>query len=300
MAERFGGKYSPKSQANTPSQATGSYTAAQVDPVGARANFMFLPAAALLLTAVFKGAIGLVLGLAGAAVLCLGAWLLRGGLHAEAAYIARKAARKPAIPRKIMAAVLAGAGTALAALSHESGIVAATLYGGAVTALHLAAFGIDPLRNKGMEGIDSFQQDRVARVVDEADASLKAMTDALRRISDRQINDRMAQFQASVRTLIRTVEEDPRDLTAARKYLVVYLTGARDATVKFVDLYTQSPSQKVRDDYMTLLDDLERNFTARREKLLLDDHSDLNVEMDVLRERLAREGVPLQDNLNIK
>ncbi|MGA9436552.1 MAG: 5-bromo-4-chloroindolyl phosphate hydrolysis family protein [Roseobacter sp.] len=292
MAQRYGGKFSPKASAQ--SQAQGSFAAAQVDPVGARANLMFLPAVTLLFTALFNGAIGLILCLLGAGVLSLGAWLLRGGLQAEAEYNARKVARRPAIPRKLMAAALAGAGTGLAALSHESGIVAAVLYGAAVAGLHVAAFGVDPLKHKGMEGIDTFQQDRVARVVDEADATLKSMTDALRRISDRQISDQMAKFQAVARKLIRSVEEDPRDLTAARKYLGVYLTGARDATTKFVDIYAQNPGPKVREDYMTLLDDLERNFAARNEKLLLNEHSDLTVEIEVLRERLDREGVRIQ------
>ena len=43
--------------------------------------------------------------------------------------------------------------------------------------------------------------------------------------------------------------------------------------------------------YEALLDDLEKNFAARTQKLLLNDHSDLSVEIDVLRERLQREGI---------
>ncbi|MFK7762200.1 MAG: 5-bromo-4-chloroindolyl phosphate hydrolysis family protein [Roseobacter sp.] len=294
MAQRFGGKYSPKGQSTQPaSQSKSTFTAASVDPVGARANLMFLPAAVLLFTSLFGGAISLITGLAGAGALSLGAWLLRGGLQAEATYNTRKVARRPALPRKILAACLAGSGTFLAALSHDSGLIAAMLYGFAAVGLHIAAFGIDPLANKGMEGIDTFQQDRVARVVDEADAHLAAMTDALRRIGDRAINARMTSFQTTVRKLIRAVEEDPRDLTAARKYLGVYLLGARDATTKFADIYANTQSSAARDDYTALLDDLERNFTARTEKLLLDDHSDLTVEIEVLRDRLDREGVRL-------
>ena len=44
-------------------------------------------------------------------------------------------------------------------------------------------------------------------------------------------------------------------------------------------------------DYLSLLDDLEQNFQARTRKMLLDDRSDLTVEIDVLRERLQREGI---------
>ncbi len=290
MAQRYGGKYSPKGTTQN-SAAQGSFVGAQVHPVGARANMMFLPAILLLFFSLFSGALSLVIGLAGSGALLLGAWLLRGGLEAEAAYHARKAAKRPAIPRKIFAAVVAGAGTALAALSHANGVPAAVLFGGAATALHLAAFGIDPMADKGMEGIDSLHQDRVARVVDEADSYLNGMRDALKRLGDRQINDRMASFQSSVRQLIRTVEEDPRDLTAARKYLGVYLMGARDATTKFVDVYQSSQSAEARDAYLTLLDDLQRNFAARTEKLLLNNQTDLTIEIDVLRERLEREGL---------
>ena len=294
MAQRYGGKYSPKGAPEQTTSSKASFTGASVDPVGARANMMFLPAAVLLFSSVFQGAIGLASGLAGAAVLSLGAWLLRGGLQAEAAYNSRKVARRPAMPRKTLAALLAGVGIALGASSHENGTLAAFIFGIATIGLHLAAFGIDPLKSKGMEGIDTFQQDRVAKVVDEAEAHLKAMTDALRRVGDRQVSDRMEQFQSAVRKLIRTVEEDPRDLTAARRYLGVYLLGARDASIKFADIYTQNQSVEAREDYLALLDDLDRNFAARTEKLLLDDHSDLTVEIEVLRDRLDREGVRLK------
>ncbi|MCV3273003.1 5-bromo-4-chloroindolyl phosphate hydrolysis family protein [Roseobacter sinensis] len=294
MAKRFGGKYSPQG-APTASGASrrSAYAGAKVDPVGARANLMFLPAVVLLFMSLTQGALGLALGLAGTAALGLGAWLLRGGLVAEAAWHARKVARRPAMPRKIAAALMAGIGTGLAALSHDGNLIAAVLFGAAAGGLHLAAFGIDPLSDKGMEGIDTFQQDRVARVVDEAEAHLTAMTDALKRAGDRRVTARMEQFQTVVRDLIRTVEDDPRDLTAARKYLGVYLLGARDASVKFADIYARNQDEKSRSDYLALLDDLEENFTNRTTKLMLDDHSDLTVEIEVLRDRLQREGVRL-------
>ena len=130
-----------------------------------------------------------------------------------------------------------------------------------------------------------------AVAVGEAEAYLGDMTSAIRRTKDRQLENRVARFQATARDLFRTVEEDPRDLTAARKYLTVYLMGARDATVKFADIYARNPDTEARADYLSLLDDLEQNFDARTQKMLLDDRSDLTVEIDVLRDRLQREGV---------
>ena len=292
MAQKFGGKFSPDGTSNTSSATDRSaFQGAKVDPVGARANILFLPAIPMVFLALNDGAVNLVVALISAGILTLAAWVLRGGLQAEAAYHARKVARRPAIPRKLFASALTGIGIALAAYRSEPGLVAPILFGIAAGGLHLAAFGMDPLKDKGMEGIDTFQQDRVARVVDEAETYLAAMTDAMKRAEDRKMELKLETFQATARDLIRTVEEDPRDLTAARKYLGVYLMGARDATVKFADVYSRTRDTQARDDYAVLLDDLSDNFAARTRKLLVDDRSDLNIEIDVLRDRLQREGV---------
>ena len=47
-------------------------------------------------------------------------------------------------------------------------------------------------------------------------------------------------------------------------------------------------------DYVALLDDLDQNFAARTRKSLLDDRSDMTVEIEVLRDRLKREGVRMK------
>jgi len=300
MAQRYGGKFSPEEnsqdQSNTDTRNAaasprGNYDGARADPAGLAANLLFVPAIPLILMSLNDGAIGLTLGLAAAGMLTLAAWLLREGLRAEAAYKARKVARRPAFPRKMAASLLTGLGVAIAAYKNDPGLIAPVLYGGAALALHGLAFGLDPLKDKGMEGIDTFQQNRVARAVDEGEAYLTAMTDAIKRAGDRQTQARVERFQTTARTLFRTVEEDPRDLTAARKYLTVYLMGARDATIKFADIYARNRDPQAKADYTALLDDLEQNFAARTTKMLLDDRSDLTVEIDVLRERLQREGV---------
>lgn len=292
MAKRFGGKYSPDGETNDSKiEPRGTFEGARVDPAGARTNVLFIPAIPLVFTSLGDGALGLTLALVAAAVLTLAAWLVREGLRAEAAYNSRKVARRPAFPRKMAASLLTGLGIAIAAYKSEPGLVAPILYGGVATVLHGFAFGLDPLRDKGMEGIDIFQQDRVARVIEEAESRLSEMSDAVKRAGDRKIESRVDQFQVTARDLFRTVEEDPRDLTAARKYLTVYLQGARDATIKYADIYARSRDPQAREDYLALLDDLEQNFAARTRKMLLDDRSDLTVEIEVLRERLQREGV---------
>ena len=258
---------------------------------GAKLNLLFALALLPLLSAFFQPVTAIATDLAGMGALLLGAWLTRDGVRAEDAFAERKVARRPAIPRKIFGAVAMGAGVALLVFGGQWAIVPALLIGVIAAALHLGAFGLDPLRDKGMEGVDRMQSDRIARKIDEAEKLLAQMRDAIRRTRDNQLEDRVAGFSETVRGLFRQVEADPRDLAAARRYLGVYLQGARDATMQFADLYARSRDAEVRADYIAFLDDLDTNFASRTTALLRDDRTNFDIETEVLRDRLNRENL---------
>jgi hypothetical protein len=289
MAQRFGGKYSP---GNTPDGAPepNVFDGRQPDKSSGRVTFLFIVALAFVLSAFTgDGPRDLILGLSAFGLLVLSAWLTRDGIAATAAYDARRVARKPAIPRKAFGAALTGLALGVGGLMSQTGLIYPILFGLLGAGLHLMAFGLDPMKNKGMEGVDDFQTDRVARAVDDAEAYLRAMKDAVLRAGDRRVEARVDTFATTARAMFRGVENDPRDLTAARKYLTVYLMGARDAAVKFADLYAQTRDAQAWADFDALLTDLETQFAARTQTLLADNRTDLDVEISVLRERLARE-----------
>lgn len=291
MARRYGGKFSPNAadQPQTPPAPAHRFDGKRPVPARGRTNLMFAASLLMLIPAFTGGPDALFAGLGATALMLGAAWLTRQGLIAEDAYNARTLARRPAIPRKLFAAVLVGAGLGLGATISQPGPYP-VLFALAGAALHLLSFGLDPMRDKGTAGVDDFQTDRVARAVDEAERSLAAMRDAILRANDRALEARVDAFAATARALFRTVEGDPGDLTAARKFLSVYLSGARDATVKFADFYATSRDASARADYLGLLDDLETNFASRTRSLLTNNRSDLDVEIGVLRDRLQREG----------
>ena len=299
MAQRYGGTYSPDGKPARPGDGKPPRPgrSPRVDPAGARSNLLFLPGVLAVVTTLGSGPLTLALGVAAGAVWTLAAWLTREGLRAEAAYDERKVARPPAMPRKMLGSVCIAVGAGLAATAHGTDVLGAAIYGVVAGALHLSAFGFDPMRAKNVSGVDQFQQDRVARVVDEAEDYLRETRAVIDSLRDRRLTGRVAAFEDAAREMIRTVENDPRDLASARKFLGVYLMGARDASVKFADVYARNGSAEARADYEALLTDLEQNFAARTEKLLLDDRADLTVEIDVLRERLQREGVRAPGNM---
>lgn len=299
MAERFGGPHSPKAQTN---EADNAFRGRKARKVSIAARLMYLAPVPLLfagLIEVFAGnPLATLLEIGGFGVLLLGAWLLNEGLDAQAAYDERKVARPPAIPRKLMAALAFGLGVGMASLSGGMGLIGAGLFGVIATGLSVVGFGLDPMKRKGMDGVNEFDRERVARAVDKAEGILAELTAATDRLRDRPLKSHVDRIARAAREMFRAVEEDPRDLTRARKFMTVYLTGAKDATVRYADLAAKRADPEARAKYEALLTDLEASFTAHRETLLLDDRSSLDVEIEVLRERLQREGVPARQELN--
>ena len=287
MTQRFGGKFSPGGITGNSDRGPVMETRHRLQ---GRPKWITIAATPLLLGAFFQDPTGLVANLAGFGLIAAGMWMTGEGLKAEAAYDRRRVARRPAIPRKLFGGAIAALGLGVGAF-EPGALVGSGLIGAAGLGLHWLAFGADPMRNKGMAGIDSFQQDRAARMIAEGQAHLDQMKDAIRRSGERRLEARVSIFEATVQELFDQVREDPANLGAVRRYMGVYLMGARDATIKFADLYARSQDASARTAYEQFLTDLENDFSARSKQLLEGDRTDMDIEISVLRDRLAREGV---------
>ncbi|MEL6774960.1 MAG: hypothetical protein AAFP23_09360, partial [Pseudomonadota bacterium] len=79
------------------------------------------------------------------------------------------------------------------------------------------------------------------------------------------------------------------DLGRARRYLSVHLVGAHEATRKYAEAHDQLKDPKLRADYVDLLEALEQSFARGRERMKSDERTGLEIEIEVLRERLGRE-----------
>ena len=236
------------------------------------------------------------------ASLIFGAWLVNEGLRAADAYHEREVAKAPPIPRKILAALFAGVGVTLASwlgtssegvLGLGADLVTAVLFGVLTVVAHLFAFGLDPLKSKGVgtaDGVAAAELDRVNAVLAKAEARLATIEELAAGLRDREITERVKALNATVREMIAIVERDPRDMSRARRYLGVYLTGAEEATRKYAENRAHHEIAKLREEYLALLDDLAASFRRGKEALLIDDRMDLEVEIEVLRERLGQEG----------
>ena len=175
---------------------TGSYPARFAIMVFAAMNLLFMLPFLWAFSAFFRDPAGMVQHLGVFAVLMFAAWMTREGVIAQDAYDQRRVARRPAIPRKIFGSVAMGLGLALAGFGAEGGIAVPVIFGALGAVLHFLSFGPDPLRDKGMSGVDEFQTDRVARAVEGAEAYLASMSDAMLRARDRKLDDRLKEWSS--------------------------------------------------------------------------------------------------------
>ncbi len=293
--KRFGGKYSPTGApaGETPPPAFRNRRARRVS---LRARSLFLLPLPLLfagLGAIRRGdALEMVAELGGFAGLMLAAWLVNEGLRAEEAYDARTVARPPAIPRKLFGAGLVAVSVGgVSLLSHGQGPLNGLIFGLAAGVATIVAFGLDPMRKKGIDGLDDFSADRVTRAIEEAEQLVRDTAAAAARIGDQRLAGRVDRLCDQARGMFRMVERDPRDLARSRAFLSVYLLGLRDATVKFADLSALSRDSAARSQYEDLLGDLEASFSKQRTHLMEDNRGDLEVEIEVLRDRLRQDGL---------
>ena len=210
------------------------------------------------------------------------------GITAHEEYDRREFASAPALPRKILGSAMLGATIALTCFTGWGiGLVQSLGFGILGGAAAILSVGIDPLRGKGETTATGVTPAMVVDAVNEAEAKIDGIERAAADIRDRPLRDRLARVTRRARDILLRIEQDPSDLRRSKKFLVVYLDGALEATRK----YARSQDDLKGDSQMymkfrALLDDMEREFDRQYEKLLTNDRIDLDVEIDVLADRL--------------
>ncbi len=252
-----------------------------------------LPVLAAAAISLARGQLGPLLGdAAGYGLFLSGALLLRRGLLSEGEYDRRRVARTP-WPFKTLGGGLIGlaAGvTAWLGVGHHPAIAAA--FGLAALLGCYLNYGFDPRAAKRVTdgyGVDT--TDQVLEALTQAERSIAAIEQAGRDIRNAELNDRLRRIAKLAREILKLLEEDPRDLRRARKFLNVYLDGAQKVTEGYARTHTRVAAPDLDDNFRRVLATIEEVFQEQQQKLLETDITDLDVQIEVLATQLKREGV---------
>jgi len=222
--------------------------------------------------------------------------LVEAGLAREAEYHARTIAKAPRPPRKLLGAVLAGAGVLVGAWWGAGTGPALAVVLAALAAIGCGlAYGRDPRQDKGLApelarkaGVKTEQ---VIEAITEAEAKLRDIERLAGSLHNRELTGRLGRIVAQGRAVLAQIEKDPSDLRRARRFLVTYLDGTRDVVRKFKEQQKDLVDTELAESFRHVLDTVERVFAEQEEVLKRNETMDLEVQIEVLRTQLEREGV---------
>jgi hypothetical protein len=255
----------------------------------------FLPIALIPATfiALAKGhVLGVLVNAVGFAIYLLAAWCLRRGFQAEYVYARSRIARPPQKPLKTFAAVLAALATGMIAwLGAGHSLPGALMFAsGAFLGMYLS-YGFDPYDENKITAAYGYSGDEIRKSLEESLRTIRRIEQANDRIRNAELNRRIERICDVADSILADIAADPSDFRRARKFLNVYLDGARQVTEGYARTHRHTQSEELEQNFRNVLDTIESVFQEQRQKLLEEDVFDLDVKIEVLTNQLKREGI---------
>ena len=261
-------------------------------------SFPLLPAALFALQDGYQ-VIALARG-AGFALAVGAATLIRKGIRLDNEAIRRKLRRRASTVRyRAVGAVMLAVGTALVSglgLHSSYGPVGSVLMGLAVLLGCYLYYDFDGIGRKDPEvAAVGITTEELVELLDEAEGRIVAIENASRDIRNIEFRDRLRRITAEARDILETIERDPVDARRARKFLKVYLDGARQVTEGYARSHRHGPLSaeglELEGNFRRVLGTIETVIAEQQEKLRENNLSELDVQIEVLQMQLEKEGV---------
>ncbi|MCB1802136.1 MAG: 5-bromo-4-chloroindolyl phosphate hydrolysis family protein [Gammaproteobacteria bacterium] len=262
--------------------------------IGLRGTLLYILAAPLLLAAVAYLATGelvaAAVSAAAFAMIALGARLNRRGMLERLTAPERLFAPVSRFPFQHLALVLVSVGTALAASvaghSHVGGIVFGLI---AAAGFHLA-YRLPPARDRGTSARPRIEDAALRSRLQQAEERIVAIERAALSIGNAELEGRLMRIAHHGRALLEQLAQQPDDVFRSRRFLNVHLEGAERVAVGYARTHRLLPGGVLENRFRNVLEQIESAFISQRQQLARKDATDLDVQIEVLRKQLQREG----------
>ena len=131
----------------------------------------------------------------------------------------------------------------------------------------------------------------VAAALNEAEARLRRLATASLRLGSAQARLSLGHIVTSTDRILDEIAADPRDLNRARRFLKVFLDGLTDVVERYAAAEDAGRTASLDDNFLGLLREMEGAADQQLANLRSHELEHLDVSIDVLKDRLAREGV---------
>jgi len=252
-----------------------------------------LPLLPALIISLAKGDSNKTLIYLGAIVFFLtGAILARRGLLNEMDYVESRFASMP-FPLKTIAAILLSLTTGFCAwlAAGHTPVFSVTVAGLTFLAFYLS-YGLEPKRKALYSGNPSgLDHETFLNMLNEAQEKIEKISRVSDHVDNTELKARLHRITTLAQQVIESLEQDPKDLHKARKFLYVYLDGAQKVSEGYAKTHEQANSKVLEDKFRNVLITIEDVFLKQQKRLLENDILDLDVNIEVLNQQMKQEGI---------
>ena len=209
------------------------------------------------------------------------------GLANEFEYNKEKLTKAPEKPYKTISAILLGVATLFTAtVAGGESLLTGLFLSVTSTVGYALYYGLDPRSDK-LENIGDVSADLVLKTLSDAREKLAGIEEHMEKIlDDSLLHNKLTVAVEKAEHIIQTIQEDPKDIRVARKFLVVYIDGLEKVTDAYTTMDETDIKGETKEKLHQLLDDVEKRFEKELTRLKKNNEFDLDVNIDVLQQQI--------------
>ena len=212
--------------------------------------------------------------------------LAKKGFAQERRYHASIFTKAPKIPYKMLAGYLLGFATFFTAFVAGEETLLKSLFLCVIATLgYYFYYGFDPKEDK-LENLGDVSAEFVLETIQEAKGKLATIASNLSKIKDAPLQTNIQTALSKAEHILQTIQQDPKDVRVARKFLIVYIDGIAKVTQSYVDLDEKDINTETKQRLHTLMDDVDTKLDQELARLKENNAFDLDVHIDVLKEQI--------------
>ena len=214
------------------------------------------------------------------------ATLAKRGFAQEGKYHHTIFTKAPKTPYKMIAGYLLGGATFFTAfITGGEPFVKSAFLAVIATLGYYLFYGFDPKKDK-LENLGDISAEFVLETIQETKGKLSAIEEHMQEIKDSILQEKLNIALQKAEHILQTIQEDPKDIRVARKFLIVYIDGIAKVTDAYTDMDETDIDAPTKQRLHSLMDEVEEKFDKELVRLKNNNQFDLDVHIDTLKEQI--------------
>jgi len=208
------------------------------------------------------------------------------GLNKEYEYHTTTLTKAPKTPLKTLTAGLLGISTLYTAwIAGDEPFITGLVLAIVAIVGYFLYYGFDPKDDK-LENIGDISAEFVIETLATARGKLAEVEEGMKKIKEPELHNKLRIATDKGYEILNNIEEDPKDLRVARKFIIVYIDGIKKVTASYTAIDEKDINDATKEKLSNLLSDVEKRFDKEILRLKENNQFDLDVQIDVLQQQI--------------